>query len=147
MLFSCSCQPLPKPLVEWHQIKVADSGHTDLLQTPGDVLPSRVPWTSLQSAMWGLEGTIRMVLQFLLPSTGVFVQDCLLPEGQEYSEHRVLHLVLHPCPFLPYQTWLPAPVLSRPVMTGLYSNICYETGMSIKAGSSKYALKVHTFEL
>lgn len=87
---------------EGHQTETSDGSQTYLLQIPS-FLQGALEQIEI-CPVWVLEGMVTMVLQQLLPLTGVFLLDCLFPEGCEYSEHRVLHLMLPPCTFLSYQT-------------------------------------------
>lgn len=140
MLFSGSCHTLPATLRDsqrgtpdwnpwwWPDLSAAQTRERASF---------KVAWSSLKSAPWGLQSTERMVLQLLLPFIGVFLLDCLLPEGCKYFWAQSV-------PFYDLSLYLASlsntstgssSLLFPSVMTGLYLNIYHETGMSIKVVS------------
>lgn len=146
MLFTCSCHPLPELLGEGHQTGTPDGGQTDLLQTPG------------------VQGALEQ-LEICHVGTGGHREDGPAPPpafdksifaGLSVTR-RMGVLRAQSAPFNAPSSLSLSPLsnmnnsssslLSRPVMTGLYSSIYHETGTSIKVGSSKSPLKIPTFEI
>lgn len=140
MLFSHSHHPPPEPLGEGHQTETPDGGQTYLPQTPGDMLSSGCLGAAWNLPRGGTGGHSKDG-----PATPPAFDRTIfagLPVTRRMEVLRAQSAPLNaPSLYLPPLSNMSS-LLSRPVMTELYLNIYRKTGMSIKVGSSKSALKV-----